>query len=324
MRHDPMTLSQLNGRRFLTDGGLETTLVFVDGLDLPCFAAFPLIDSEDGRERLRRYYQPYLRTAARAGMGFVLCAPTWRANPDWGARLGYAEEGLRRINRDAIALMQELRRDWASDRTPILVEGAIGPRGDGYRPADRMSAEEAEAYHAAQVSAFREAGADLVGAYTLNYTEEATGIVRAAASAGLPVAVSFTVETDGRLPSGETLGEAIEEVDADTDGGPAYFMINCAHPSHFEGALVEGGTWTRRIRGIRANASTMSHAELDGASELDSGDPADLGQRYAALLRRFPQMAVLGGCCGTDHRHVAAICEACLDFPPGAASPWAA
>jgi len=131
--------------------------------------------------------------------------------------------------------------------------------------------------------------------------------------AGVPAVISFTVETDGRLPSGQPLVEAVEQVDLETDGGPAYFMINCAHPTHFEHLFEDPElAWTERILGLRANASTRSHAELDQAEDLDDGDPEDLGERYAQLRRHLPELRVLGGCCGTDHRHVTAITTACF------------
>jgi homocysteine S-methyltransferase len=315
-------LPQLGDKIFLTDGGLETTLVFLEGVDLPCFAAFPLVQVEAGRERLRGYFRPYVETAAKAGAGFILSTPTWRDNADWGEKLGYSAEVLAAIIRDSIAMLAELREVWASADTPIVLEGVVGPRGDGYRIDARMSAEEAERYHAAQIEAFRDSEADMVGAYTLTYPEEAIGVARAAATAGMPVAISFTVETDGRLPSGDTIRAAIEEVDAATQGAPAYYLINCAHPLHFEDAIASGGAWLGRIRGIRANASTMSHAELDAMTELDSGDPRDLGLRYRGLRRRLSGLSVMGGCCGTDHRHVAAICEACVE-PPARSRPHA-
>ena len=210
----------------------------------------------------------------------------------------------------------DLRDAWATQETPIVLNGVLGPRGDGYRADARMSADEAQGYHAAQIEAFRDGEADMISAITMTYPEEAVGIARAAKAAGLPAAISFTVETDGRLPSGDTLQAAIEQVDRATANAPAYYMINCAHPLHFEDALAageaSGDPWVHRIRGIRANASTMSHAELDAMTELDSGDPADLGRRYRALRRRLPGVCVMGGCCGTDHRHIAAICEACV------------
>jgi S-methylmethionine-dependent homocysteine/selenocysteine methylase len=150
----------------------------------------------------------------------------------------------------------------------------------------------------------------MVSAITMTYPEEAIGVVQAAQDAGLPAAVSFTVETDGRLPSGQAIDEAIEQADAETDGAPAYFMINCAHPTHFADALEAGAPWLERIGGIRANASRLSHAELDEAEELDDGDPDDLAARYAALRPRLPALRVVGGCCGTDERHIDAISAA--------------
>jgi homocysteine S-methyltransferase len=306
-------LPQLDGGIFLTDGGLETTLVFLEGIDLPAFAAFPLVTRDSGRDILRRYFRPYLDTAAAHRTGFVLDTPTWRANPDWGEVLGYSRSDLMRINRDSATFAHELKSAYAGAVASIVVNGALGPRGDGYKAEARMTANEAEHYHRPQIEAFRSAGVDMVSAITMTYPAEAIGIARAAASGGVPVAISFTVETDGKLPSGDTLKAAIEEVDRTTDRAPAYYMINCAHPLHFENALASSGAWLDRIRGIRANASTLSHAELDAATELDPGDPIDLARRYRDLRRRHRELCVLGGCCGTDHRHVAAICEACLD-----------
>jgi homocysteine S-methyltransferase len=302
------TLPQLSGDRvFLSDGGLETTLVFHHGIDLPDFAAFPLLDRADGRAALRDYFQPYLQTAREQDAGFILDTATWRANPDWGARLGYDAAALNRVNRDAVTFALELRDAAGDAPAPIVVNGAVGPRGDGYVAGDMMSSSQALAYHAAQVGAFAAAGADMASAITMTYAEEAVGVANAAAAAGIPVAISFTVETDGRLPSGQALGDAIEQVDAETLSYPAYYMVNCAHPSHFAGVIAEGAAWRDRIAGIRANASAMSHAELDAAEELDAGDPLALGGDYVALRPHLPRVNVLGGCCGTDARHVAAV-----------------
>jgi len=172
-----------------------------------------------------------------------------------------------------------------------------------------MTPEDAQRYHSLQAEVFAETAVDLVSALTMTYAEEAIGIVRAASAAGIPAAVSFTVETDGRLPSGQPLQDAIEQVDAETDGAAAYFMINCAHPTHFAEVLEPGAPSLGRIRGLRANASTMSHAELDEAEELDAGDPVDLARRYGELRQRLPNLNVVGGCCGTDHRHIREICR---------------
>jgi homocysteine S-methyltransferase len=313
-RHD---LPQRHGGIFLTDGGMETTLIFHEGVELPHFAAFVLLDNPEGRDRLKRYYASYLAVARDHGIGFVLDSPTWRASSDWGEKLGYDAASLHAINAGSIAFLRELRADWEKPTTPCVISGAIGPRGDGYK-AGNMDAAEAETYHGAQIAAFVEGGADMVTAYTLTSINEAIGIARAAKAQQIPAVISFTVETNGRLVNGETLREAIEAVDRATQASPEYFLINCAHPTHFEHALKAGEAWVTRIHGVRANASTKSHAELDESTTLDAGDPRDLGRRYLDLRRSFPAMRVLGGCCGTDHRHAAAICDACL--PPRALS----
>jgi S-methylmethionine-dependent homocysteine/selenocysteine methylase len=307
----PNPLPQLSGDRvFLTDGGLETTMIFHRGLDLPQFASYKLLEHDEGRAALRDYFSRYLDVAREHGAGFVLDTATWRSNPDWGALLGDDAEALDRINREAVAFAQEIRDAHGDSPGPVLVNGVLGPRGDGYVVDQLMSADEAERYHSAQVRSFVAAGADMVSAITMTYAEEAIGIARAAAAAGIPVAISFTVETDGRLPSGQPLGEAIEQVDAATGGSVDYYMVNCAHPTHFEDVVAGNGEWRDRIAGLRANASKMSHEELDAAEELDDGDPRQLGADYAALRSPLRNVNVLGGCCGTDERHIAAVAAA--------------
>jgi homocysteine S-methyltransferase len=295
----------------LTDGGMETTLIFHDGLELPEFASFVLLADEDGRGALRRYFEPYLEVGREHGATLVLDAPTWRANLDWGAKLGYSPERLDQASRDGVALLVELRDEAAGD-PPVRICGCIGPRGDAYATEVTMNAGEAEAYHLRQAHVFAETDADLVSGLTLPSVEEAIGIARAARAAGMPVVISFTVETDGRLPTGRALGEAIEEVDRETDGAPEYFMVNCAHPSHFSAVLAEGGAWRERIQGVRANASRLSHAALDDLGVLDAGNPEDLAAEMAAVGDLLPNLRVLGGCCGTDHRHIGRIADAWL------------
>ncbi len=305
-------LPQLAGGLFLTDGGIETTLIFHEGVELPLFAAFTLLGTEAGTAALRSYYRRHASIARERGVGFILESPTWRASPDWAARLGYSSSALEAANRAAIDLMHEIRRELETDRSPMVISGCVGPRGDGYRADAVMTPDAAQAYHTAQIRLFAQAGADLTTAVTMTHSGEAIGVARAAVAQGLPVVISYTVETDGRLPSGEPLDEAIDAVDHATGNAPQYFMINCAHPSHFDQELIAGERWVGRIRGLRANASTRSHAELDEAAALDEGDPVDLAARYRALRARLPQVNVLGGCCGTDHRHIAQIGDACL------------
>ncbi len=308
-------LPQLDRPLFLTDGGIETTLIFHEDLDLPHFAAYDLLTRDGGEDALRRYFEPYVAIAVDRGVGIVLETPTWRASPDWAELLGHSPAQLADLNRRAVSLLAAIRDGHETDATPIVVSGCVGPRGDGYVVERPMTVEEATAYHATQVGTFGDTAADLVTAITMTYAEEAIGIVHAARAVGLPVVISFTVETDGRLPSGQALRQAVEEVDAATDAYAAYFMINCAHPAHFYDVLEPGASWTGRIRGLRANASRLSHAELDEAAELDTGDPEELAHEYAALRERLPGLTILGGCCGTDHRHVEAMGRVCaLDF----------
>jgi homocysteine S-methyltransferase len=297
----------------LTDAGLETVLIFDEGFELPHFAAFPLVDTEDGRAALSRYYRPFLELARDRQVPLVLATPTWRANADWGRLLGYGGDELAAVNRRAVAFVEGVRDDVlpSEAREGIVIEACVGPRSDAYRPTLLMDAEEAESYHAVQLRTLADTGRTQATAITLTYVDEAVGIVRAATASSLPIHVGFTVETDGRLPSGDSIEDAILAVDQATDGEAASFMINCAHPSHFADALPEGES-RRRIAGLRANASALSHAELDEAEELDSGDPGDLAERYVALRRELPGLELVGGCCGTDIRHVTAICDAWL------------
>ncbi|RIW13611.1 homocysteine S-methyltransferase [Algoriphagus lacus] len=294
---------------YLTDGGLETTLVFLEGFDLPCFAAFDLLKEEKGIEALRSYYRRFLEIAANNQTNFILESPTWRTNPDWLKQIGYSPEDLLTLNQKAIQLMQELKEEYSSKIPQILISGCLGPRGDGYQVRNQMDAKEAKSYHAPQIMAFSKFGVDLVSAITMTNVEEAHGIAQAASDANIPCVISFTLETDGKLPSGMPIQEAITLVDHSDSVPPIYYMINCAHPDHFMDKLIRGkeDPWIHRIRGIRANASCKSHEELDNSTELDRGNPADLGLQYREIKEKFPHMTVFGGCCGTDEEHVKEI-----------------
>ena len=305
-------LPQLGERLFLTDGGIETTLIFHDGLTLPDFAAFDLMKTSEGTEALRKYFRSYAEIAKRFGTGLILESATWRANADWGARLGYSPDALAESNRGAIRLLEPIRDEFETAERPIVISGCVGPRGDGYVAAAAMSEADAETYHGQQIQAFAGTAADMISAITMNYTAEAIGIVRAARGADMPVAISFTVETDGRLPTGQSLRSAIEEVDAKTDQYASYFAINCAHPAHFEDVVVADGDWIQRVRAVRANASRKSHAELNESPELDVGNPGELASDYRRLMNRLPRLNVMGGCCGTDVRHITCIAERCV------------
>lgn len=308
-------LPLLSDKIFLTDGGMETWLVFHRGVELRYFAAFDLLKDEQGWRVLEHYYRQHASIAMSNGIGFILETPTWRASRDWGCKIGYSDTGLSRVNRDAVRRLSILRQELESDQTPMLISGCVGPRGDGYQPGRLMSADEAAAYHDFQIKILADTEADVLTAMTMTNVPEALGIVQVAQRHEMPVVISFTVETDGRLPSGDTLGNAITAIDEVTGSGPRYYMINCAHPTHFCDVLPRE-PWVQRLKGVRVNASMCSHAELDEAEALDDGDPVALGRQVAELRRQFPNLNVLGGCCGTDHRHIEEIARAVIHGGP--------
>ncbi|MCC7120677.1 MAG: homocysteine S-methyltransferase family protein [Gammaproteobacteria bacterium] len=304
------TQPQLAGGMFLTEGGIGTTLIHRDGVVLPHFATWTLLATPAGTAHLRRCFAEYAALARRLRVGIVIDSVTWRGSADWGARLGVSPAALAAANRDAIALLEDLRREYQTDATPVMISACMGPRHSAYRAGAQMTAAQAEAYHRLQVETLAGTTADVLSAMTMNDPSEAIGIMRAARAVAMPAVVSFTVETDGRLISGMTVREAIERIDDATAGFPLYYMLNCAHPQHFEGALAPDGAWLARIRGLRANASAKSHAELDAADTLDRGEPAVLARHYAALIERLPHVNIVGGCCGTDVEHAECIAAA--------------
>jgi homocysteine S-methyltransferase len=308
MTRTRQSLDHVDGRAMLTDSGIETDIIFGEGRDLPGFAVFPLLEDDAGRAILDRYYREHMAVAEEHGMGYVLETPTWRSNPDWGTSLGYTRDQLDALDRDAVAFLAGIQASSSAHSVPI--SGCIGPRGDGYAVGTVMSAQEAREYHAHQIRVFADAGCDLVSVLTLTYAVEGLGIAQAAREVDVPVVLYFTVETDGRLPDGSSLRQAIEMIDGVTDSYVAYYGINCAHPDHIAPAIADGGEWTERIRAVRANASRMSHAELDEAEALDDGDPEELAADYRRLREALPNASVFGGCCGTDVRHVRAIAAA--------------
>lgn len=293
----------------LTDGGLETDFIFNRDINLPHFASFPLLEDPIHRLTLQSYYKDYLNLAMENKTGFILESPTWRSSQDWGYKLGYTKEDIQRVNEDAIRLLHQIRRDYSSAIENIYVSGCVGPRGDGYTIQNIMDANDAKTYHSHQIEAFTKAKADMVCAMTISYINEALGITMAAKEKHIPVVISFTVELDGNLPSGETLQSAIDYIDEVTDMYPSYYMINCAHPSHFFDHLKTSDSWKSRIKGIRANASCKSHEELDASDELDTGDKTALGEWYLKLKKVLPDLIVFGGCCGTDASHIESICN---------------
>ena len=302
-------LPQMSGDIFITDGGTETDLIYSRGFELPCFASFHLLNDAEGYAAIKDYYREHAAIAKKYNVGFILDSLTYRASSDWADELGYTTQGLAEMNHKAIDLLREVGREFESDSNKMVLSGCLGPREDAYMPNGQMTPEEAEQYHIEQIKTLDEAGVDMITALTLNEADEAIGITRAAMSLDIPVVISFSLETDGTLLNGDSLKDVIKKVDLATDNGPTYYMINCAHPSHFD-FIFDNQDWVKRIRGIRANASCKSHAELANSETLEDGDPIELGEQYAQLANRFKQLNVFGGCCGTNQRHVEAICKA--------------
>lgn len=315
--HSDATRSYLEDpRTYLTDGGFETSMLFLEGFDLPAFAACVLLEDADARAAMDRYFDRFLAMAETAGTGFVLDTNTWRSGTHWADAVGRSPAQMQDLTREAVSFAMAIRARWQDRVSPILMNGVIGPAGDAYDGTLALDAATAESIHAPQIALLAKCGVDLVSALTFGSMPEAIGFARASVKAGVPVVISFTVETDGRLPDGTTLARAVLETDAATGSAPLYYMINCAHPEHFRDVLTDEA-WCRRIRGVRANASRLSHAELDEAETLDDGDPEEFGALHAALSRQLPSLKVVGGCCGTDHRHVGCVAHAML--PPTAA-----
>lgn len=303
------SLPQLSAGLFLTDGGVETDLIFNHGIEIEHFAAHTLLPRPEGRDALADYFRGYLRLARDMGAGYVLDSQTWKAHMHWASDLGATADDLRTVNHESIRFIAGLREEFKTNSDPIVLNGVMGPKGDAYAPEGRITAEDAEAYHSQQLGWLAETDVDMVTALTFTQAEEAVGIVRAAREVGIPIVVSFTVETDGKLPTGQPLGEAIDSVDEATESAAAYFMVNCAHPDHFSHVL-EDSSWARRIRGLRCNASRKSHAELDESETLDAGDPIELSSQYKSMVGTMPWVNVFGGCCGSDLRHVTQIARA--------------
>ena len=291
-------LPHASDKYFLVYAGTGTDLIFNHGIELPGFASFPLLEQPETRAVLAGQMQALVQLAGEMGTGCILDAPTWMANADRAAPLGYDAESLRDVNKAGVALMEEVRQ--ASGRDDVLVSACIGPRYDPYADIPSMTVEQARQYHGVQLAVLKETTVDLVTAYTFNRTSEAAGCVLAAKDIGLPIVMSLVVETDGCLADGTKLVDAVNQIEAETEGAALFYMVNCAHPTHFANALRAHP----RLKGVVANASSCSHAELDEAEDLDEGDPAQLGQQIADIMRGNTSIRVFGGCCGTDMRHL--------------------
>lgn len=290
-------------RDSIADGGIETTLMDRLGQELREFAAFELLATAEGREALRTYYGEYVDLAAQQQRPLVLDTPTWRANADWGDRLGYDLEDLDAINADAVALVRQVIEDAETEGVTVEVNGCVGPRyDDHYASQDNMTAEESESYYGVQVRALAAAGADRITLVTTMSVAEGIGVVRAAVAERIPVAVSFVVGDDGRLASGDSVAEAIAQIDAATDAVALGYLVNCAHPSEVEQGLAAcaDDAYLNRIIGFRLNAAKEHEPESPER-------PENFAELQAGLKRYARNATVFGGCCGTDVQHIRAL-----------------
>ena len=299
---------QTKGTVYLTEGGQETEIMYKFGHDLPEFAMFPLLDRPAALAALRAMYKRYLEVAAAARLSVIIGGLDYRASPDWGAKLGYTPEALADAQVRCVDFLREVAEPFRERIPTVLIAGIIGPRGDAYSLNRTVTADEAENYHLQQLSTLARAGVDLVTALTFNSVPEAVGVARAAARAGLPLGISFTLDNStSRLMSGPSLRKAVEATDRECGmAKPDFYGVNCSHPLEFLPALEPGG-WVERIRMLRPNASSMDKIELCKIGHLEEGDPQELGTLMGELARRYPHIDIWGGCCGTWEKHLAQI-----------------
>lgn len=262
------------------------------------------IYEERGREALHRLYRQYLDIGAAFDLPTMVCTPTWRANPE---RLRQAGLAHRDVNGDALRFVASIRDECGVYATRVFVGGLLGCAGDAYKPEEGLSADEADAFHGAQARALAEAGADFLLAATLPNVEEAHGLAMAMAKCRVPYVLSFVLGRDGRLLDGTPLHDAAIRIDEAVSPRPLFYMVNCVYPTVFEAALESAASRSRdvvtRVVGLQANASAKSPEELEGLSSVDADPPEVLGDGMARVYRRFGTK-ILGGCCGTDHRHI--------------------
>jgi S-methylmethionine-dependent homocysteine/selenocysteine methylase len=299
--------AQRDGVLYLTEGGQETEVMYKFGHDLPEFAMYPLLDRPAAMADLRGMYARYLDAAAEHGFAAMMSGLDYRASPDWGEKLGYSREALADALLQSMAFLREVAKPYVGQISEILYGGMLGPRGDAYSLNRTITADEAEAYHSFQLETLKRDGVDFATAVTFNNIPEAIGVARAAARIGLPLTVSFTLDSDHRLKSGPSLKETVETIDAETgEAMPDFYGINCSHPLEFEPAL-EPGAWIGRLRSLRPNASPKDKQDLCTLGHLEDGDPEELGEQMGALAKRYPHMDIWGGCCGTWDSHLKEI-----------------
>lgn len=290
----------------MSEGGTETEIMYKYGFDFPEFAVFELLKNPKATTKLKRMYEEYFSVVSEQKMLALVGGLDYRASPDWGAKLGYSASGLADINHQCIEFLRDAAAPFLNEIDEILIQGLVGPRGDAYEKGKNISVDEAQDYHSVQLSTLKKANVDLVTAITFNSVPESIGIARAAKTINIPLCISLSLDSSSKLNSGPSLSEAIETIDKETENSVDFYMVNCVHPTEYEPAILYE-SWMERIRGVRPNASAMDKISLCKLGHLEDGDPIELGRQVGDLMKRFPHMDIIGGCCGTWNTHLREI-----------------
>ena len=295
-----------SGRPILTEGAMVERIRRHPAVRLdPDIAHAGLIYSAEGRKTLGDIYRQYLSIGQRHNLPMLTLAPTWRANPERTARAGCGP--VDKLNSDCVEFLKEICTEFGAYQERLYVAGLLGCRHDAYKPAEALNADAAEQFHAPQVKALAASRVDFIKAATLPAVSEALGIARAIAQTGIPCVLSFVIRPDGNVLDGTPLQKAVAQIDNETDQAPIFYMVNCVHPSVFMEAMStetgSDGNLSERVIGFQGNTSSKSPEELDNLPYLDTTAP----EPFAELMLRIHRTLgtrILGGCCGTDNRHV--------------------
>ncbi|MCB8822139.1 homocysteine S-methyltransferase family protein [Microvirga rosea] len=306
-----------SGVVFLTDGGIETRLIYEFSLGLRDFASFPELFDSRGRAALRKVYTSYLDVAAQSGRPMLIGSPTWRAHPDGLRHAGFGEpDDLTRVNTEAVSFLRELRREMKLEKQ-VYIAGVIGPRGDGYRAEGAPQTEEAQHYHHAQARALADAGVDFLYAPTFASRTELIGVALAMAGTGCTYALAPVINGHGDLPDGSSLSEVISFIDATVQPRPLYYLTGCVHASTFSDAVADDDRlqplMPKRLVGMKANASALPPEKLNDLDHVEGDEPAAFARGILNLHNKY-SLRILGGCCGTDAGHIRALAEGLAEF----------
>lgn len=302
-----------SGTPIITDGGIETRIMFETNLSMdPELQVAALVPDPDGAAALRSIYESYIKAAGEFGLPIVIGTPTFRASLNFARRAGHGgEESVRELNVGAVRLLRQLRED--SDHRPIFIAGVIGPSGDAYTPGDALGAPEAAAYHRLQTEVLAEEGVEFLFAPTFPAVDEALGVAMAMGRSGLPYVVSFVLDTAGRVLDGTPLTAAIERIDNEALPPPLYYSISCVYPDvaarALEDAARDSKTLVGRIAELKANGSPLGTDELVRLDHIEATPPEPFAELLWSLHESHPVLRVIGGCCGTDDRHIRALAE---------------